>query len=210
MLKQKTLYDILGVNSSANEEEIKQAFKEKAKHAHPDIGGDEEEFKAINEAYTILMDENKRIAYDITGEVLTPQEEQTYIILIEYLRTIITNAVQSRVSIISIQNIINGINLALDSLNKELNTIKKYKQDVDNAISDIKHKRSKKSKVNCFKKARDNIFSELDAKVEMINNKIEESKKLKELLSTYYNKDVPLQITEKVRKYETSKRSFRF
>lgn len=62
-------YDVLGVNKNATDKEIKKAFREKAKTHHPDKGGDEAEFKKINEAYDVLGDKQKRAQYDQFGSV---------------------------------------------------------------------------------------------------------------------------------------------
>jgi len=48
-------YSILGLKRSASDEDIKQAFREKALATHPDKGGDEEEFKKVREAYECLI-----------------------------------------------------------------------------------------------------------------------------------------------------------
>ena len=46
----------------ATEEEIKAAFREAAKVNHPDKGGDEKKFKAINEAYQMcIRDRQERV-----------------------------------------------------------------------------------------------------------------------------------------------------
>jgi curved DNA-binding protein len=57
-------YQALDVNQSASESEIKKAFKEKALETHPDRGGDEEQFKTVNEAYDTLKNPDKRAMYD--------------------------------------------------------------------------------------------------------------------------------------------------
>lgn len=60
-------YDILGVSKSADKADIKKAYRQKAKENHPDKGGDEKKFKAINEAYQTLSDDQKRAQYDQFG-----------------------------------------------------------------------------------------------------------------------------------------------
>ncbi len=59
-------YRLLGVSPSASKEEIKRAFREKAKKYHPDLNPENQEiFKKIIEAYETLMDDNKRKEYDL-------------------------------------------------------------------------------------------------------------------------------------------------
>jgi len=60
----KDYYKILGVDRGASEFEIKKAYKELAKEHHPDHGGNEERFKEISGAYSVLSDDKKRQEYD--------------------------------------------------------------------------------------------------------------------------------------------------
>src|ERR1051325_4024319 len=64
-------YSILGVDRSASAAEIKKAYRKLARQYHPDInpGNKEAEakFKAINEAYEVLSDKEKREKYDRFG-----------------------------------------------------------------------------------------------------------------------------------------------
>jgi hypothetical protein len=60
----KDYYSILGANENASRIEIERLYKRLAVQHHPDRGGDEEEMKAINEAYGVLRDEAMRNAYD--------------------------------------------------------------------------------------------------------------------------------------------------
>lgn len=67
----KDYYQTLGVSKDADAKEIKRAFRKLAAQHHPDRNPDdpkaEEKFKEINEAYTVLSDEEKRKFYDQFG-----------------------------------------------------------------------------------------------------------------------------------------------
>ncbi|CDZ55065.1 DnaJ domain-containing protein [Neorhizobium galegae] len=62
------LYDTLGVGKDATPEEIKKAYRGKAKSHHPDTGGDPEQFHALQTAYDVLADGDRRKRYDETGD----------------------------------------------------------------------------------------------------------------------------------------------
>lgn len=64
MAQEKTLYEILGVDEKATDEQIRKAFRTLAVKKHPDAGGNEEEFKEISRAYEVLSDPQKRAEYD--------------------------------------------------------------------------------------------------------------------------------------------------
>ncbi len=64
----KDYYKILGIEKNATQDEIKKAFRKLAMKHHPDRqGGDEAEFKKINEAYQVLGDKDKRQKFDQFG-----------------------------------------------------------------------------------------------------------------------------------------------
>jgi len=63
----KDYYETLGVEPSAGEAELKTAYRRLARKYHPDVSkekGAEERFKAVNEAYEVLRDKDKRAQYD--------------------------------------------------------------------------------------------------------------------------------------------------
>jgi len=64
-------YEILGVPKTAEKDEIKGAFRKKARQCHPDVNNApdaEEKFKELGKAYETLMDDDKRSLYDRYGE----------------------------------------------------------------------------------------------------------------------------------------------
>ncbi len=70
MPTKRDYYEILGLARNANNEQIKKTFRKLAFKYHPDHNhhdGAEEKFKEINEAYEVLSDPDKRVAYDRFG-----------------------------------------------------------------------------------------------------------------------------------------------
>jgi molecular chaperone DnaJ len=69
----KDLYEILGVDKTASDEEIQKAYRKLARAFHPDRNpGDseaEDKFKEVQNAYEILCDKDKRSQYDMFGTV---------------------------------------------------------------------------------------------------------------------------------------------
>ena len=64
-------YEVLGIQKGASEDEIKKAYKKKAREYHPDLHPDdpscEEKMKEVNEAHEVLSDPEKRQRYDQFG-----------------------------------------------------------------------------------------------------------------------------------------------
>ncbi len=71
MSTKRDFYEVLGVDKSASEAEMKKAYRKLAMQYHPDRNPDNKEaehkFKEINEAYEVLSDQDKRAAYDRYG-----------------------------------------------------------------------------------------------------------------------------------------------
>lgn len=79
MNKDKDYYKILGIATGSDKKEIKKAYRQLARKFHPDINPGnklyEDKFKEIGEAYSVLIDDTKRLHYDIIKGILKPRPE---------------------------------------------------------------------------------------------------------------------------------------
>ena len=70
-MEYKDYYEIMGVDRDATQDEIKRAYRKLARKYHPDVSKEadaEQKFKQVGEAYEVLKDPEKRVAYDQLGK----------------------------------------------------------------------------------------------------------------------------------------------
>lgn len=70
-MSNRDYYEILGVEKNASKDDVKSAFRQKARKLHPDVNkapDAETKFKELGQAYEVLMDDDKRSMYDRYGE----------------------------------------------------------------------------------------------------------------------------------------------
>ncbi|KRB51285.1 molecular chaperone DnaJ [Rhizobium sp. Root708] len=77
-------YEILGVRRDASDDQIKAAYRRRAKATHPDSGGDPAAFGRVQKAYELLLDPVRRKVFDDTGydvELADPVDLQALIVI---------------------------------------------------------------------------------------------------------------------------------
>ncbi len=70
MASKRDYYDVLGVTRNVGKDEMKKAYRKKARQYHPDVSSEHDadtRFKEVNEAYEVLSDADNRAAYDRYG-----------------------------------------------------------------------------------------------------------------------------------------------
>jgi curved DNA-binding protein len=79
-MQYKDYYEIMGIARDATQDEIKRAYRKLARKYHPDVSKEphaEQKFKEVGEAYEVLKDPEKRVAYDQLGKAGVAGEEFT-------------------------------------------------------------------------------------------------------------------------------------
>ena len=189
------LYDKLGVKKTSKKEEIKQAFREKAKKAHPDVGGSEEEFKELNRIFRILFDDKLRLIYDLSGEekeqTIDNAEQQAMNLLSNELISIINHYKQQVVQRDIIAEMTEKLQLTINQTAKQIKDIEGATKEITKIKNRLKMKRGRKAPF---------LINTLDGeinrmKVEAINLgiKIEILEKAVMLLGDYiFESDAPI------------------
>lgn len=176
------LYDTLGVDKSATAEEIKSAYKNKAKENHPDKnGGSTEKMQAINKAYKILSNADKRSRYDSTGatDEETPFKDKFSALVNQVLLNIVSTAKDVRR-----YDVVGHFN---HYVNENIAGIKKEKGDTTKEIQKLEEvkKRIKSKKDKTFIIILDQHILEKKRFLSIADLDIEFLTKAKEVLADY-------------------------
>jgi curved DNA-binding protein CbpA len=182
------LYEILGVEVDASEDEIKKAYRCRSMECHPDRHPDkEEEFKELSQAYEVLSDADKKARYD-SGEPLeflseTSLESMAVSGMCQLFGSIVDSNMDMSFDMNVVTTMTNHITNNVLSLNKKI-------KNADRAI--MKYGKIKEKISHKIEKKDNTLVHMLDAKIEVTNKHINEIKreiklneKILELLENY-------------------------
>lgn len=177
----ENLYDVLGVDKNATDEEIKKAYREKAKENHTDKGGDNDKMVSINKAWQVLKDPLRRKRYDDTGEQTETPFDQKFAAFTQdiFIKIVYETDVEKT-------DLIKAFKMYADKILEEQ---EKQKEDLDDKIKRlnkvIKRLKTKKGKNNNIAIVLDHNISALTQALHKLEEDIKFIKDCKEVIGHY-------------------------
>ena len=174
------LYEILGLTKEAKPEEIKSSYRKLAKKLHPDIGGDEEDFKNIQKAYEVLSDPIRRKIYDQTGSTERPKDRVK-----EELLGFINNVIIPEIERSKKVGELDIMSLAFNVLDEQKETGKKKILSVKESIQNLQSALQKftyngqgedlvSESINARIKNCEKIIERIESELEIVDKMLEE------------------------------------
>jgi curved DNA-binding protein CbpA len=177
-------YETLGVDSDATLDEIKKAYRAFAKELHPDKGGDEEQFKALNRAYVVLSDSEKREFYDLHGDIDEAKQNR----LDEVLGAMIEDALNAEASDVA-KHVLDEIRQGVAEMNRKERQLEKREAKLKKSVKRVKCKRGS-----------DPITSRINAKLSAIaseRSRIEQGREALDYVKARIEGDFEFEKTER-------------
>lgn len=109
-------YKTLGVEKDAGPDDVKRAYRKRAKKTHPDVGGKSEEFEKVQRSYMILSDPARRKRFDETGQDEERPIDDPMVPVLALVSKMIMEFMTAGEALIGV----NAIELMQDSLDKNL------------------------------------------------------------------------------------------
>lgn len=184
-------YEELGLPSDASEEDIKNAYRNKAKKHHPDKGGSKSKFALISAAYDILKDSKKRSYYDNYGAE-KPSYTANEQLAVSIFNQLVEGILDVDADVILYKDIISEMNNFVEvkkNMVEQLRSRSKVSLNNINKIKKIfkkrlKHKK-KKAKTNLFIAVVDARIKKYEAHIQQMNNEEEIYKIVSDMINDF-------------------------
>ena len=180
----ESLYDVLGIENGATQEEIKTAFRKLASFYHPDRNKDKDapaRMAEINTAYTILKEAITREQYDKSGNI---EQINIYRDAIQKLGEMFSRRVTDSLSYGSL-SMLTGMKSEIQTGKEEREKELKYS---NNQIRKLKYLRGRvktKSSINLYESTIDNLILNQSIHIDRVNHMLSVLNKMDELLEEY-------------------------
>jgi len=137
----ENIYEYFDIDKKSSKEQIKKAYRKKAKKVHPDLNkGSDVEFKKANYFYQILLTDSSRMEYDEIGEIKDRQRKETLLSFVfEHVNGVIMAAEQLgkleemniiKKTIVVIDNEIKGCHESISGNNKRIDSMEKLSKRI--------------------------------------------------------------------------------
>lgn len=191
----ENLYETLGVDPAASAEEVRAAYRKRAKKAHPDTGGTAEEFQALSRALRILDDPEKRAKYD-RGENPDDSPDNSHARMLSRVASLFTmvfSGVEERGNDATLVDIMDMVDGVLDG------TIKRKeaeRRDIEEGIRKLERRKGRftgpEATVALLEAMLDKPIQMARRALKNINTSIEEDREVRDFLAgVQWRKDKP-------------------
>lgn len=139
------LYKELGLTIEATQQDVKNAYRNLAKTAHPDVGGSQEDFARIAEAYEVLSDPIKRAFYDQHGYYISDSYEKAMSLFSDVLAAVLTSGGVNIESDDCIAHVIRIISAKIEESSTKMAKLQTLVRKVQSGLSRLSSDNEKKS-----------------------------------------------------------------
>lgn len=192
------LYAILKVGKTARKDTIRRSFRKLAKKAHPDCGGNREDFERIQFAYDVLSDDSKRARYDATGEYGDGKPDNDLASMMTVLHSYYVDAINKILSQgrsphqAKIQDMMkSGVQAKIEEIKKQTREPMKRMQ----AIRKMVGRWSAKKQPNLMEQATASMIGELESNLKRADEAIAMLSRASEFLSDFEYRNDPEEVT---------------
>lgn len=162
----KNYYQLLGLESNASKDEIKKAFRLYAQHYHPDKQDGnkffEQRFIEIKNAYDILVDDNKRYAYDLSQKINSSQDSKNNSFLNE-------KEIELRKKETELRNREMKLKKEEEERIKRETELRKKEAEIRQKENQIRYEQEIENEKIAWKKEQERLWEETKIKIEITN-----------------------------------------
>lgn len=177
MPKRKNHYENLGVSKDATANDIKRAYRAKARKTHPDKGGNAEEFAEVSNAYEVLSDPARKQLYDATGmDDRPPIDEEVHGVLLQLFSQYVLDDTPDILA--AIREHLREANLSFTLERRRLGERRQKLEKRRNKITST-------AEVNLAHLVIDNELVRIDQAIANFDHKLEVGKAIKAALAAY-------------------------